>query len=123
MRYTACRRPANFDDYLELLPAGAGEVGITGATPEIEEQIVALRDQESPNQYAHFWGLLSCGVSDYAGCQLLVTRLRPDGPGALFDPDPVDGWTGTVVKRPEMAQIDDAFVLSGPYPVELRHLE
>ena len=109
---------ANSDDYVEFLPAGAGAVGIAGSTPEIEEQIVALRDLEPPNQYAHFWGLLSCGVSDYAGCQLLVTRLRPDGPGALFDPEPVEGWTGALVSRPELAQIDDAFVLSGPYPVE-----
>ena len=108
---------ARFDDYLSLLPEGAGEVGLVGASPAVESQIEALRDQEEPNKYAHFWGTLSCGLSDYGGCQLLATHLRPDGPGLVFGPDPVEGWEGTIVTNSAWAQIDDAFVLAGDYPV------
>ena len=48
---------------------------------------------------------------------LLVTHVRPDGPGPLLNPDPVEGWEGTVITNSAWAQIDDAFVLAGPYPV------
>jgi putative hemolysin len=92
---------AQFDDYLVLLPEEARRaVGIAGANEAIEAQIVALRDKEEPGKHAHFWGTLNCDVPDYGGCQLFVTRLRVDGPGPFFDPDPVDGWQGTIVSAP-----------------------
>ncbi len=108
---------ANFDDFLSLLPDGAGEMGLVGASPAVEAMIVSMRDKEPPNMYAHFWGTLNCRVSDYAGCQLVVTHMRPDGPGPLFNADLVDGWEGTLITDSSWAQIDDAFVLSGPYPL------
>ncbi len=104
---------SGFDDYLVVLPDGTAEVGLTGADDEIEAQIVALRDQEPPNKHAHFWGTLTCDSNDYSGCQLVVSRLRPDGPGPFFDPDPVDGWEGTIFSGPPGLQVDDYFVLVG----------
>jgi hypothetical protein len=108
---------AQFDDYLVLEPEGTGEIGLEGVNAEIEAEIVALRDKEAPGRHANFWGTLTCNVSDYNACQLLVTRLRPDSPGPFFDPDPVEGWEGVVITNPVWAQVDDAFVLAGGYPV------
>jgi hypothetical protein len=108
---------SDYDDYLSVLPEGAGEVGLIGTSPAIESTIAEMRDAEPPNKYAHFWGTLRCGVEDHNGCQLQVTHMRPDGPGPMLNPDPVDGWEGTVVTDSAWAQVDDAFVLSGEYPV------
>jgi hypothetical protein len=108
---------SQFDDYLALLPEGAGEVGLAGASPAVESQIVGLRDKEPPAANAHFWGTLTCDVPDYGGCQLLVTHLRPDGPGPSVSPDPVDGWQGAILTNSAWPQIDDAFALAGPFPV------
>ena len=108
---------SGFDDYLSVLPEGAAEVGLVGASPALESTIAEMRDKEPPNKYAHFWGALACGVSDYGGCQLRVTHMRLDGPGPMPNPDPVEGWEGTVVTNSAWAQIDDAFVLAGSYPV------
>jgi hypothetical protein len=90
-----------FDDYLVLMPEEARRaVGIEGADEAIEAEIVALRDQEEPGKHAHFWGTLHCDIPDYGGCQVRVTRLRVDGPGPFFDPDPVQAWEGTIVSGP-----------------------
>jgi putative hemolysin len=92
---------AQFDDYLVLLPEEARRaVGIEGADEAVEAEIVALRDKEEPGKCAHFWGTLNCDVPDYGGCQLLATRLRVDGPGPFFAPDPVEGWQGTIASGP-----------------------
>jgi hypothetical protein len=104
---------SEFDDYLVVLPDGTADVGLTGADAEIEAQIVDLRDQEPPNKHAHFWGLLTCDSNDYGGCQLVVSRLRPDGPGPFFDPDPVEGWEGVIFSGPPGLQVDDYFILVG----------
>ena len=114
---------SGYDDYLVVLPTtpegvAAAEVGLVGLAPADEAAIAALRDKEPPNKYAHFWGTLRCGVDDYNGCRLEVTHLRPDGPGPTFNPDPVEGWEGMVVTNSAWAQIDDAFVLAGDYPVQ-----
>ena len=109
---------AQFDDYLALEPEGAGEMGLEGANAEIEAQIEGLRDKEEPGGYAHFWGTLTCPILDYGGCQLLVTRVRPEGPeGPIFDPDPVEGWEGTVIGWSPIVQFDDYFVPAGDFPV------
>jgi hypothetical protein len=111
---------AQFDDYLVLAPEGTAEVGIEGATQEIEAQILALRDQEDPGRHAHFWGTLLCQVPDYGGCQLRVTRLRVDGPGPFFEPDPVDGWQGTIVSGPAGPRSggDDYLVLASDLAIQ-----
>ena len=111
---------AQFDDYLVLEPEGTAEIGLEGVNAEIEAEIVALRDKEEPGKYAHFWGSLTCDVLDYGGCQLLVTRLRPDGPGPFFDPDPVEGWEGTVYSGPPGPRSggDDYFALVGDFNVQ-----
>jgi len=106
---------AQFDDYLVLQPEGAGQVGIAGATEALENEIVAMRDQPEPGKMAHFWGTLSCDVPDYGGCQLEVSGLRR---GAVAtEPEPVEGWQGTLVSNPPGMQFDDYFVLNGTYPV------
>ncbi|UCC63222.1 MAG: hypothetical protein JSV36_21225 [Anaerolineae bacterium] len=111
---------AQFDDYLVLMPEGVGEIGLEGADEAVEAQIVALRDKKEPGKYAHFWGTLNCPLLDYGGCQLVVTRLRVDGPGPFFPPDPVAGWEGTLVSgRPgPRSGGDDYFVLAGDFPIQ-----
>ncbi len=105
---------AQFDDYLSLAPEGTGEVGLSGANAGVEAEIEDLRDGGTR---AHFWGTLARDVPDYGRYQLVVTRLRPDRQGTFFDPDPIEGWEGTVVSTPAMAQYDDYFVLSGDFAV------
>jgi hypothetical protein len=112
---------AQFDDFVTILPEGQlGEFGIEGADEAIEAEIVALRDQEESGKYANFWGTLRCDVIDYGGCQLLVTRIRSGT--ELTDPEPVEGWEGTIVgltyDEPGAPQPDDAFILEGEYPVQ-----
>ncbi|TET53520.1 MAG: hypothetical protein E3J64_03455 [Anaerolineales bacterium] len=108
---------SQFDDYLVLSPESVGQVGIEGADADVQAQIVALRDVEEPGKYAHFWGTLTCDVLDYGGCQLLVAKLRVDGPAP--DPGPdldvVDGWEGTIesVEGWEPGLYEDYFVLAG----------
>jgi hypothetical protein len=106
---------AQFDDYVALMPEGAGEVGIEGADEAIRARIVALRDKAEPGKYAHFWGTLTCDVIDYGGCQLLVTRVRVGT--EVAEPEPVEGWEGTIVGNPPGSQFDDYFVLAGDFPV------
>jgi len=109
---------AQFDDYLALEPGGAGQVGVEGVDAEIDRQLEALRDEEGPRGYAYFWGRLTCDVPDAGGCQLLVSRLRPEGSGVpIPDPDPVEGWEGRVVGNPSRAQFDDYLVLAGDFRV------
>jgi len=125
---------SQYDDYLVLLPQGTGEFGLAGATPEIESQIVALHNQVEPGKYAHFWGVLRCGVQDYNGCQLSVDKFMI---GIDTGSGPVEGWIGSVVSEDPDAPIDkahmptgespwvfgykpndDAFVLAGSFPVQ-----
>jgi hypothetical protein len=50
-----------------------------------------------------------------------VTKLRLDGPGSLFDPDPVDGWEGTIRSGPagpRSAGDDYLVVLVDGIPIE-----
>lgn len=107
---------AQFDDYLVLLPEEARRgVGLTGADEAVETEIEGLRDSGA---YAHFWGAFACDVPDFGGCQLVVTRLRREGPeGPFFEPDPVEGWQGSIVSTPGGTQFDDYFVLAGSIPV------
>jgi hypothetical protein len=106
---------AQFDDFVVLMPKGAGEVGIEGADEAVKARIAALRDKAEPGKYAHFWGTLTCDVIDYGGCQLLVTRVRAGT--EVAESQPVEGWEGTIVGNPPGSQFDDYFVLAGGFPV------
>ena len=109
---------AQFDDYLAVEPEGAGEIGVEAVDPQVQAEIEALRSRQEPGNYAHFWGTLTCGVPDSGGCQLLVSRLRPEGPEEpFFEPDVVDGWEGTIVSNAPGAQFDDYLILAGDFPV------
>jgi putative hemolysin len=109
-----------FDDYLQALPEESAGIGLEGITPEIEAQIVALRDKQPPGAYAHFWGTLLCPAIDFGECQLRVSRLRVDGPGEFYDPDPIEGWTGVIVTgRTEPGSGgDDYFLLDAPITLQ-----
>jgi hypothetical protein len=107
---------AQFDDYVVILPEGVGQFGIEGVQEDIQEEIIALRDQEEPGKYAHFWGTLSCDVPDYGGCQLLVDRI---GVGTkITGPEAIDSWLGKIYSLEPGMQFDDTFVLEGNYPVQ-----
>jgi len=111
---------AQFDDYLVLMPEGSGEIGIEGATDDVAAEIEALHDMDEPGKYAHFWGTLSCEVIDYGGCQLLVDRLRVDGPGPFFADDVVEGWEGVIVNGPPGPRSggDDYLQLAGEFSLQ-----
>jgi hypothetical protein len=106
---------AQFDDALVLLPEGTGRVGIAGSTPELEAELVALRDKPARGKEAHFWCTLTCNVPDVGGCQLLVTRVRYGANDTV--PEPVEGWEGTLVSNPPGSQFDDYFALHGRFGV------
>ena len=101
-----------FAYYLTLYPKEAGNAGLIPMNDEIEAQLSYLRDS---GRLAHFWGVLNCAVADFSGCQVEVTRVRPDGPGEFFAPDPVDGWQGTLSSTPfdeAGSHPDDFFMLT-----------
>ncbi len=106
---------ADGSDYVEFSPQGSGMMGIAGTTVAVEAQIVALRDLTGVGEFANFWGSIECGVQDDHECRLVVDRLRVGAEQAK--PEAVDGWTGHIVSQPEGTQFDDAFILSGEYPV------
>jgi hypothetical protein len=106
---------AQFDDVLVLLPEDVGQVGIAESRPELEAEIVAVRDRTEPGKQGHFWGTLTCNVPDVGGCQLWVTRLRYGA--SDIQPSTCLGWMGTLVGNPPGAQFDDYFVLSGRFGV------
>ena len=113
---------SQFDDSVVFLPEGQiGCYGLEGAIPAIQEEIVALRDKEQPGKNAHFWGFLRCPAIDYGGCQLVVEQIQVSGPGEFPEPQSVVAWEGTIVSLatdgPGAPQPDDAFLLSGEYPV------
>lgn len=108
-----------FDDYLILLPEGSGEIGLAGESKEIEEEIVALRDRIGPNEFALFWGLISCNAQDFGGCRLLVSQVRSGQ--FLMEPQPIENWSGQIkcslINKSPNTACDNAFVLSGRFPV------
>ncbi len=104
-----------FDDALVLSPEGTGSLGIAGATPELENEIVGLRDKAEPGKYAHFWGELNCEVEDYNGCQLLVTKLRYGA--TATDGDRVEGWQGKLISHTFNSGLSSVFVLDYRFPM------
>ncbi len=106
---------SQFDDYLVLMPEGAGEIDLSGETEAVEAEIIALRDKEEPGKMAHFWGILQCDMPDHGNCQLLVTRVRSGA--TCTKPETVEAWTGYLMANPEGMQFDDYFVFVGDWPV------
>lgn len=102
-------------DYVEFSPQGSGAMGIAGATDVVEHRIAELRDLTGAGEFANFWGSVTCGVDDYQGCQLVVDRLRAGQEQSAAEA--VDGWAGEIISQAAGAQFDDAFVLSGDYPI------
>jgi putative hemolysin len=103
-------------DRLTLYPQGAGELALLGDEDEHQEQIAALRDKPEPGRNAHFWGMIDCDAGE---CKLIADRIRVDGPGPFFAPEPVQGWQGTLIAmgtEPGSGP-DDAFVLAGDWPL------
>jgi hypothetical protein len=107
---------SQYDDFVILSPEGTGELGLTGAMPEIEAEIRTLRDvPEGPKKFVHLWGLLSCDVDDYNGCQLVVDKLRYGYPNTVEED--VDSWEGTITSGTMQGGLSHVFELSGEYPM------
>jgi hypothetical protein len=104
-----------YEDVLNLEPQGTGIIGIAGAGADIDRQIKSLRDT---GKQANFWGILTCGVDDFNGCQLVIERLRREGPGPFFEMDRVEGWYGTLIGSIPGTEYDNAFILAGDFPIQ-----
>lgn len=103
--------------HLSLWPKFGRAVGVAGADPALNAEIDRLRDRDTK---AVLWGSLTCGVSDYGTCQLMVTRLSADDGGPMVSPEPVTGWEGTVGFLPQQPGSQNDllyFVLTGKIPI------
>lgn len=105
---------SQYDDVFILNPEGSGEYGLTGATPEVEAEIRALRDGEGPQMYVHLWGNFSCGVEDVNDCQLIVDRLQY---GANLSEEEISNWVGTIKGFNFNMGPAYGFVLDGDVPM------
>lgn len=104
------------DDALILIPEGSGEVGLTGATPELEAQIIALRNADPPGKEAHFWGTLLEGAADHNGYQLMVTRIRVGA--TATEAEPFEGWVGKLSNSTFNGGRSFVFTLDGMFPMQ-----
>ena len=103
--------------HLNIWPKFGRAVGVAGADPAIDAEIDRIRDRDIR---ATFWGGLTCGVGDYGACQLLVTRISANDGGPAYDPEPVEGWEGTLGALPGPPGSQETvryFVLAGEIPV------
>jgi hypothetical protein len=92
-------------------------VGVVGDNPAIEAEIDRVRDRDTR---VTVWGTLACGVGDFGACQLRVTRFSANDGGPTFNPQPVEGWEGTIgwLPGPPGGQAGvHYFVLAGEVPV------
>jgi len=104
-----------YDDKV-VFSYGAGEVGIKGNTPEIEELIHSLRDATGKAEYVHLWGVLYCNIDDYNTCQLNVDRLEYEGEYTV-GVEPIDKWVGIIQRTIITGEPVYVFVLSGNFPI------
>jgi hypothetical protein len=105
---------SQFDDKVVFYPEGAGEYGIKGWTPEVEAEIVSLRDATGDQQWVYLWGHLLCNYADYNKCRLSVDRMEYEG-NYSGETILADGWVGTIKSPPDDSGI--VFELSEPVPV------
>lgn len=106
---------SQYDDMVVLSPPGTGEFGLTGATPEVEAEIVSLRDAQGPNEYVFLWGTLYCGgIDDYNDCQLSVDRMQY---GAKYSEQGIADWLGTITTHTFNGGLSYVFVLDGKFPM------
>jgi len=99
---------SQFDDYFQRQIVNGGQYGIESLDPDIQAQIVALRDTGTT---VHVWGTLHRNVPDYGGVQIQVTRIEvpaPSQPPEITE-GPVAGWVGTIGKLPWDAQFESFF--------------
>jgi hypothetical protein len=105
---------SQYDDMVVFSPDGTGEVGLAGATPEIEAEIRSLRDANGPQEYAHLWGTLTCEIDDYNGCQLLVDKLQY---GANYSEEDIQDQVGTLHSHTFNSGDSTVFQLVGNFPM------
>lgn len=111
---TSLPQGSQYDDMVVLSPEGTGEIGLSGATPEIEAEIRSLRDAEGPNQYIYLWGTLYCNVEDYNNCQLVVDKMQY---GANYSEENIQNWQGTIKSHTFNGGDSSVFELSGDFPM------
>ncbi|MGD9093220.1 MAG: hypothetical protein PVF74_10245, partial [Anaerolineales bacterium] len=108
---------SRFDNIVVLSPEGTGELGLTGATPDIEAEIHSLRDVEGTNEYIHFWGnVLLCSIDHYNNnnCQLVVERMQY---GANYSEQDIHDWFGTIKKSTFNGGESYVFELFSQFPM------
>ncbi len=97
-----------YDDFIRLINQPTRvEYGLASRMPETEAEIATLRDTEKIVQVT---GVLVCGVPDYGGCRIDVTRLYDIDAGAL--PPPLQEWRGTIHSAEVGSGFDDYFRLA-----------
>jgi hypothetical protein len=94
---------SQWDDYFQRQIVNGGQYGIASLDPNVQAQIVALRDT---GMTVHVWGTLHHNVPDYGAVQIQVTRIEvPEPPKPPeITAEPVEGWRGTIGKLPWDAQ-------------------
>lgn len=99
---------AQYDDYIRLInESPALEYGIASANPEVEAQVVALRDTERLVQVV---GALACGIADFGGCRIEASRVYDLDAGIL--PPKLEEWRGMVESAEPESGFDDCFRLA-----------
>lgn len=113
---TSAPEGSRFDNMVVLSPEGTGELGLTGATPDIEAEIHSLRDAEGPNEYVYFWGtLVVCSIDHYNNnCQLVVERMQY---GANYSEQDIHDWFGTIKKSTFNGGESYVFELFSQFPM------
>ncbi len=113
---------SEFDDYLMLEPAEAGELGVAAADEEISVALDELRDVEGPEGLINVSGKVTCEVMDVGGCRFDVEEIHSYGEGAETKLISIDGWEGTIVtpsgEEPVgEGELEYLFRLGGDHPV------
>ncbi|MCP4589729.1 MAG: discoidin domain-containing protein, partial [bacterium] len=90
-----------FDDYFQWQIVDGNQYGIESLDPNIQAQIVALRDTGAT---VHVWGTLHYNVLDYNAMQIQVTRIEVQEPAEV-----VAGWGGVIGQLTPGSQFKDYF--------------
>jgi hypothetical protein len=100
---------SQFDDYFQRQIVNGEHYGIESLDPDIQAQIVALRDT---GRTVRVWGTLHHNVPDYNASQIQVTRIEvPEAPAPPdIAEEAVDGWIGMVGLYPPGSQLSGYFL-------------